>query len=219
MNRKVVFAPGEFYHVYNRGVDRREIFLDEHDYHRFVQLLFVANGSRAFEYRNIKGKNFSEIERDKPLVAIGAYCLMPNHFHILIKEITDQGLSDFMEKLTTSYSKYFNGKYGRVGTLFQGRFQAQHANNDTYLKYLFAYIHLNPIKLIDSNWKETGIQNRKQARVYLMQYQHSSFLDYAAGLHTNRDVSQVLSKKEFPEYFLHNFDFIDFIDDWMAYQD
>ncbi len=99
MNRKITFAPGEFYHAYNRGVDKREIFIDDQDYRRFIQLLFVANGRKAFEYRNIRERRFSEIERDEPLVAIGAYCLIPNHFHLLVKEITDSGLSDFMETL------------------------------------------------------------------------------------------------------------------------
>jgi putative transposase len=219
VNRKITFAVGEYYHLYNRGVDKREIFLDDSDRKRFMRLLFIANGTKPFEYRNMKDKSFLEIERDEPLVAIGAFCLMPNHFHLLVKETVDSGLSDFMEKLTTGYSKYFNTKYKRTGTLFQGVFQAQHVDRDEYLKYLYAYIHLNPIKLIDSKWKETGIQDKKKAQKYLASYPHSSFIDYARGDEVQREEAQILSKKEFPEYFSDQRDFSDLVNDWLLFQE
>ena len=109
---------------------------------------------------------------------------------------------------------YFNKKHDRVGPLFQGRFKAQHVEEDEYLKYLFAYIHLNPIKLIDSRWKENGIQNKTRARHYLNDYRYSSFVDYSG---VEREEKGILTTKEFPAYFTKKYDFIDFINDWLQY--
>ena len=91
---------------------------------------------------------------------------MPNHFHILVKEKIENGISKFMGKLTTGYSMYFNKRYDRTGSLFQGVFKSVHADSDEYLKYLFAYIHLNPIKLINPEWKENGIKDKNRANAF-----------------------------------------------------
>ncbi|HUO55855.1 MAG TPA: transposase [Candidatus Paceibacterota bacterium] len=212
MERGVTFSVGEFYHIYNRGVDKRAIFLSRDDYRRFIRLLFCANSEKAFVYRDIKDIPFSKIVRTKPLVAIGAWVLMPNHFHLLVREVEESGISRFMEKLLTAYSAYFNKRYGRVGSLFQGRFAAQHSDTEEYLKYLFAYIHLNPVKLIEPDWKEVGIKDFAQTKRFITDYAYSSFSDY---LHDEREESGILTKKEFPEYFLNNKDFTDFIFDWL----
>src|ERR1700683_1654947 len=108
MQRKIVLSQGEYYHVYNRGVEKRNIFRDEHDRRRFLKLLHVANGERPFVFRDIEHKQPEDIDRGKSLTAIGAYVLMPNHFHLLLKEIGDGRISSFMEKLLTGYSSYFN---------------------------------------------------------------------------------------------------------------
>lgn len=212
MERKILFAVGEYYHIYNRGVEKRNIFTNDSDYKRFIKLLFVANGTKSFVYRDLKDKKLSEINRGEQLVAIGAYCQMPNHFHILVKEIKKGGISLFMEKFTTGYSKYFNKKYDRVGVLFQDRFKAQHVDRDEYLKYLFAYIHLNPIKIIESKWKEKKIKNIKKAEQFLQNYKYSSFLDYMG---VQREENKILSLEEFPKYFLSTHEFQDFINDWI----
>jgi putative transposase len=159
--RLISFSGGEFYHVYNRGTDKRAIYLDKSDYKRFIELLYLSNSSHSFVVRDIYRNNESiyEYDRGDLLVAIGAYCLMPNHFHILVTPLVENGISKFMNKLCTSYSMYFNKKYNRTGALFQGKFKAEHADRDEYLKYLYAYIHLNPVKLIDSTWKEEGIKD------------------------------------------------------------
>ena len=215
LERKIEFSIGEFYHLYNRGVEKREVFLEARDYERFMKLLYLSNGTKPFVFRDIQNKIIDSIERGDPLVAIGAYCLMPNHFHILVREITEGGISMFMEKLTTGYSKYFNTKHRRVGALFQGRFKAEHADNDEYLKYLFAYIHLNPIKLIDPLWKESGIRNTKKAKSYLENYHYSSYRDYIEKDHPE---ARILSKEEFPKYFKTMDEFKDFTNDWLEYQ-
>ena len=162
----------------------------------------------------LKKKKLHEIDRGEPLVAIGAYCLMPNHFHLLVKEISAGGISKFMEKLGTGYSMYFNKKNGRTGFLFQGNFKAEHVDSDEYLKYLFAYIHLNPVKLIEAEWKETGIRDKQRAQKYLGQYRYSSYRDY---LGEGTDESLILSKTEFPEYFTATRDFSDYISYWLDY--
>src|SRR3989338_3762333 len=214
MERKIEFSVGEYYHVYNRGVEKRTIFLDNNDRDRFSKLLFVSNDTQPFIFRDLKNKTFGEIKRDKPLIAIGAYCLMPNHFHMLVKETGDGGLSSFMEKITTAYSKYFNTRHHRVGPLFQSRFKAEHIDRDEYLKYLFAYIHLNPVKLIEPHWKEDGIQDSAKAKNYLEQYAYSSHKDYAGSL---REEGKILSKDEFPAYFLKPQDIKGYVKEWLEF--
>jgi putative transposase len=215
MTRKIKFGVDEYYHVYNRGVEKRKIFLDKADREHFVRLLFISNSTKSFEYRNIKKLLFEDIERGEPLVAIGAYCLMPNHFHLLLREIVPGGISIFMGKFLTAYSMYFNKKYERKGRLFENTFQAQYVDNDNYLKYLFAYIHLNPIKLIEPDWKEKGIKDKKAALKYLNEYKYSSYLEYTG---VDREESNILSRNIFPEYFEQTQDFSEFINDWLTFQ-
>lgn len=156
------------------------------------------------------------LDKSSTLVDIGAYCLMPNHFHLLIREKTEGGITKFMSKLSTAYSMYFNNKHDRTGGLFEGRFKATHVDTDEYLKYLFSYIHLNPVKIIDPKWKEDGINDRNEAKQYLLDYTHSSYQDY---LEIQRKESQIINKGAFPEYFSSYIDFEQFIDEWLAYKD
>lgn len=216
MERRITFAPGEYYHVYNRGVEKRDIFRSEADRLRFQKLLYIANGNNPVVYKLVQGRTLELIDRGEPLVAIGAYCLMPNHFHVLLKEVRDGGLSEFLKKLTTGYSMYFNKTHERVGPLFQSRFKAEHVDNDEYLKYLYSYIHLNPVKLIDPEWKEKGIRDIKKAKKYLEGYHYSSYEDYATG---GREESAILSPKEFPDYFEKQGDFAEFVEEWMRYKE
>ncbi len=223
MKRKIVLSVGEFYHIYNRGVDKKVIFCDSVDYERFVFLLFLANGVTPVNIRDLrkvrkdldKGSTFVDIERGETLVNIGAYCLMPNHFHLLINEKIDGGITKFLHKLTTGYTMYFNKKYDRVGPLLQGTFKAEHANSDEYLKYLFSYIHLNPIKLIDPLWKEAGIGDLESAQAFLNDYNYSSYLDYSSDF--NRKVSVLLDKAAFPEYFSSIEEFMSNIKEWIIF--
>ena len=212
--RRVNFATGEYYHLYNRGNSKQKIFLDDEDYNHFVKLLYLCNSVRSITYRDVT-KNVYDFDREETLVFIGAYCLMPNHFHILVKEKSEKGISKFMQKISTAYSMYFNNKYKRTGGLFEGKFKSQHLNVDRYLKYIFSYIHLNPIKLIESKWKEIGIKNIKDAIIYLRNYQHSSYLDYLIG---DRIKSKILDKKEFPNYFPSKKSFEKEIFEWLNYE-
>ncbi len=211
--RKISFSVDEFYHLYSRGVDKRLIFLDDSDRNRFVRLLYVCNGTKPVVYRTIQGNSLDSINTGDKLVAIGAYCLMPNHFHILAKEIEEGGIGKFMSKLLTAYSSYFNKKYERTGALFSSEFKASHVSEDPYLKYLYAYIHLNPVKIVDPNWIDKGLSNKEIAKTFINRYPFSSFLDYAG---FNREESLILNKSAFPTYFEEINDYINEMSEWLS---
>lgn len=212
--RLVPFLVGEYYHLYNRGNDKRIIFLDEHDYKRFVALLYVCNMTNSFHMRDFlrQGKALADVfgeKRTDTLVNIGVYCTMPNHFHILAHEKTEGGISIFMQKLSTAYSMYFNEKYRRTGSLFEGKFKAKYIDNEPYFNWVFSYIHLNPVKLVDPTWKENGIGNPEQAKKSMDEYHYSSYYDYFIG---DRSEGAILNKDAFPEHFGQMNDFQYLID-------
>ena len=219
MARKLSFSVSECYHIYNRGTEKRDIFLDKADYLRFIVSLYISNNTDVMHISNLinQGETLMKIlnmDKKGSLVDIGAYCLMPNHFHLLVKEKTENGISKFMSKLTTGYSMYFNKRYDRTGNLFQGVFKSTHADSDEYLKYLFAYIHLNPVKLVDAEWKENGIKDKNTADYFLKGYSYSSYFDYSnIG---NRPEIKIINKDAFPKYFSKTKDFEDFINDWLS---
>ncbi|HUW22370.1 MAG TPA: transposase, partial [Candidatus Bathyarchaeia archaeon] len=140
--RKTVFVNDHFYHIYNRGVEKRTIFKNKKDYDTFLEILTY--------YLTPDKKWPPEIFSRKPQVKTSqsvtllCFCLMPNHFHFLIKQKRKKGISSLMHALLTTYSMYFNYKYERVGSLFQGRFKAKLVDKDDYLLHLSRYIHLNP---------------------------------------------------------------------------
>ena len=221
MERKVSFVKGEYYHIYNRGVEKRTIFLNDYDYNRFVFLLHVLNTNRNLKTRDLLRENsFNEllkIKNDDPIVAIGAYCLMPNHFHLLVTPLVDGGIPKFMLKLQTAYSMYFNNKNKRDGSLFQGVFKSQHLNSDEYLRYMYSYIHLNPAKLKDGGWKENGAKNFQALEDFISNYKYSSLGEYKKNYFT------IVSPDVFPEYKkLYKTEkefFNSMINDWLDYKE
>ena len=213
--RKTSFIKGEYFHIYNRGNSKQKIFHDYSDYMRFTKILYLSNSSRSFNMKDVSKDVFS-FDKDNSIVSIGVYCLMPNHFHLLVTPIEEGSISKFMQKLTTAYSMYYNKKYERTGSLFEGKFKSQHINNDRYLKYLFSYIHLNPIKLIDKNWKKDGIKNKQISFKFLEKYKYSSFQDYLGLI---RSGNIILNKKAFPEYFPTDEKFQKEIFEWLSYKE
>ncbi len=188
MLRKDPFITGEYYHLYNRGIDKRVIFKLKNDYERFLMLLYVSNSNSEKSFRldnliNHSHKNFYEImilDRGQSLVSIGAWCLMTNHFHILVRQEVDGGITKFMKKLGTGYSMFFNIKYQRQGALFGGPFKSKLiGNDDNYMRQLFAYIHLNPLDVKFSGW-ENKIKDSfsDEMKIFLESYPYSSYLDY-----------------------------------------
>ena len=203
MERKVKFVPDEYYHLFSRGVEKRKIFLDKKDYDRFLALLYILNQEDHFHVSNFLNKGQKNIldlykqERGQPLVSILAYSLMPNHFHLVVQEIIEGGISTFMMKLLTACSMYFNTKYERSGSLFVHPFRSEHIGDDAYFRYLFAYVHLNCIELFEKGWKENGIKNQKRAKEFLENYRYSSYQDLS--LLTNRPEARILDMDNIPE--------------------
>lgn len=154
--RKFEFEPGEFYHVYNRGCARLEIFFERGNYSYFVKLLR--------KYAVLEG------------VEIGAWCLMPNHFHLMTRPTTRDGLPSMMQKLGTAYSKAVNRQLKRTGTMFEGRFQGKHVDREEYLLHLSRYIHRNPV--------EAGLVKR------CSEWEYSSYREYVG------EVADGISKPE-----------------------
>ena len=152
-NRKVVFANGEYYHVFNRGVEKRLTFITKYEFLRAVDSMSFYR----FANLSIRYSKYLALNKDKKAeflkgldggdlqVEVVAYCLMGNHFHLLLKQLKDNGIVKFMAKFTNSYTKYFNTKHERVGPLFQGVFKAVHVGYDEQLLHLTRYIHLNPV--------------------------------------------------------------------------
>ena len=182
MGRKYPIAENEFYHVYNRGTDRRTIFLDEHDKERFVKLLYLANSEGPVVMENLENLSFKELvargAEKTPLTAIGAYCLMKNHPHLVLKERSYGGISAFMQKLGTAFTMYFNKKYNRTGTLFASRFKAKHVSSDAYFRRLINYVHANPAELFEPNWKKGLVRDENRLKNELLAYRFSSLPDY-----------------------------------------
>ena len=218
------FSVGSYVHVMKRGTRKMPIVHDTSDMDRFIHMLYYFNDEYCDEnwHRSLLDANLLSTwqrlpywpER-KPLVKIIFFCLMPNHFHLLLKEVTEGGLSLFMQKLLTGYSMYFNTKYHRRGTLFEGRFKAKDLYTDEYLKYQYVYIHLNPIGIIDAGWKDKQIENRMKAKKFLKNYKYSSYKDYVG---ENREESAILNKEAFPEYFSSNIDFDETVDWWINFE-
>ncbi len=169
----------EVYHIYNRGVDKRNVFMNDKDRCRFVHDLFEFNDiNPAPQYLEVRLPNIKRQTR-KLLVEIMVFCLMPNHFHLLLRQKRERGISEFMQKLGTGYTNYFNQKYERSGSLFQGKFKFIHIKNQTHFAHLPYYIHCNPLDLSAPEWRTQKINNFKKAINFLETYRWSSHLDYS----------------------------------------
>jgi putative transposase len=218
------FSNNKFYHLYDRGVDKRRIYLNNEDNIRFIHDLYefnntkpapqfirrfkkihlgvgnkkssnvgsetsnittsniassVANGicDAGFGFNDIKIKNRQK--RDL-LVNVYAFVLMPNHHHLLVEQLRDNGISNYIRKLHTGYANAFNSKYERKGHLFEGPFKAVHVEDDIQLGCLICYLHSNPLSLWKSNWREKKLTDLEinQALKFLEKYKWSSHLDY-----------------------------------------
>lgn len=145
------FAPGNFYHIFNRGNNKEKIFFDEKDYKVF---LFRLGLSLGFEEEELNKNNLTSVpyariritETNKSNFKLHAFCLMPNHFHLLIEQCKDKTISGLISKTCTSYSKYINKKYRRVGHLFQDQFKSVLVEDNPQLMWTSSYIHMNPVK-------------------------------------------------------------------------
>lgn len=175
--RKQKATVGEYYHLYNRGINKQIIFHDRGDYVRFLFLLIYFQSPERFlniskfvifylqkSFFKINSDSLEKIIRSR-FVELVVFCIMPNHFHLIIKELKLDGVPSYMHRVLGGYSKYYNQKYKKSGHLFQNAYQMVHVENNTQLLYLSAYIHRNPRKLNDWKGKESL-------------YEWSSYQDY-----------------------------------------
>lgn len=143
--RKTPFVNDYFYHVYNRGVAKQPTFSTHADYQRLLESMYYYQFSDPKpSFSTYKRFKIQDFETNPKIVDIIAYCLMPNHFHMLVRQTQDRGIQHFMRKVFNSYTKYYNTRHKRVGPLFQGEFKAVLIESDEQLLHVSRYIHLNP---------------------------------------------------------------------------
>ncbi len=183
--RQIQVINQEFYHIVKRGFEEKEIFLDEEDHLRFVNSLLIFNDKNyspwnfRFFWRQKSPENLVfEYSTKTPLVEIHAFALMPNHFHLLLRQLIDNGISLFIQKLG-GYSQYFNKKYQREGALFPNRYKIVHIKTEEQLKNTFVYVHTNSVALIEPKWKDWEVRDFSKVVDFLEnKYRWSSYKDY-----------------------------------------
>ncbi|MDO8638457.1 MAG: transposase [Candidatus Daviesbacteria bacterium] len=207
-NRKIVFKNEEIYHIFNRGVERREIFTNSKEFSRMLELIKFYR----FSYTPIRYSQFLLLPKERQdqildmfkknevLVEIIAFCLMPNHFHFIIKQRLEKGITTFMANISNSYAKYFNTKNDRVGPLFQGAFKAVYIETNEQLIHLSRYIHLNPVV---SSVIDTSELNR---------YRWSSYFNYISKIESEFILSNMVlnmfkSQKDYEKFVLDQIDY------------
>ena len=180
--QRVKPSEGEIYHVYNRGIEKRKVFLDEEDHLRFIHDLFEFNdrapAGKMYDKKQLAEVGSPHIGKREFIVEVLAFCLMPNHYHLLLRQITENGIPEFMQKIGTGYTGFFNKKYVRVGALFQGKYKLVHVKEEAHFVHLPYYIHLNPLDLITPEWRDDSIADIPKATSFLERYRWSSYPDY-----------------------------------------
>lgn len=193
----------------NRGVDKRDIYMDDGDRVRFVHDLFVFNSDESannthwqlsHHNNDLRGRYYGG---RKKLVDIHAWCIMRNHYHLLLSPRVENGITKFIMKLNVGYAKFFNEKYKRSGTLFQGRTKKVHITNDAHFMHILNYIHLNPLDYLSgsASWRTREIADYAKALAYLKEYRWSSYLDYC----DIKNFPSIITKKYFDAYYANDY--------------
>ncbi|MEK9135027.1 MAG: transposase [Patescibacteria group bacterium] len=226
--RKEQFVTGEFYHIVIRGIDENRIFKDINDHYRGIFSIYEFNNAKAVAIKDrrkvrLHFKKILKKAKENPplfidyrdkLVELAAFCFMPNHLHLLIRQLKDGGITKFMRKLGAGYGRYFNTKYKRKGHVFQNTFLAIHIKNDRQLKIVFAYIHSNALSLIMPKWKERGIKKLKEAIQFIENYKWSSYQDYIG----RQNFPSVTERKFLLELMSGEKGCKNFMEDWLKYR-
>ena len=178
MPNRVPFQSWRFYHLYNRGTDKRVIFHDESDWRRFLLGLIASNGQLPVKSADLREKSPEELaaKRGQTLIDLCAYCLMPNHFHLVVRVKKGVDTGKFLRKHLIGYTMYFNRKYGRSGVLFQGRTKSKLIKDARHLITLLAYVNENPLELLAPGADSTAAQD---VSAVLAAYPFASYRDYA----------------------------------------
>lgn len=229
--RKEQFINDGFYHIILRALDDNLIFKNKDDYYRGIFSIYEFNNVKptTIQKRREERARFKKIcrlgggrastnasfvdVRDK-LVSVLTFCFMPNHIHLLLRQIKENGITKFMSKIGTGYAGYFNRKYNRKGYVFQNRFLDVPIKNDEQLKTVFVYTHTNPTSLVEPGWKEKGIENPKKVIEFLEKYKWSSYSDYINKINfpsvTEREfLSEIMGGEQGCK---------DFVEDWIKYK-
>lgn len=222
--RDTEFVPGEYYHIYNHGVEEREVFTSDFDFKRAL-VSFVAFNDEKDSPSNLSRfvKNPAQLvnyytpDKRRRIIDIIAYTILPTHYHIFVREKAEQGISRFMHRFSKGYSRYFNLKDKRDGTLWKSPFQARLIDNEDYFVHIISYIHLNILDLIGLQWREGEIEDWDKAASELSSYPWSSYGYYRKGLDQFGYQSLILSAPDwFSDYYPEPFDFEDKLKDWSS---
>ena len=194
VQRKTILSTGEFYHIFNRALDNQPIFVNKRDCQRFVDVLFFYQKNpqiRFSHFINLPLKEreniFKQLNKNKKIVGILAFVLMPNHFHFLVQQKEENGISLFLSRVTNSYTRYYNIKYKRKGDLFESVFKAVRVETEEQLIHLSRYIHINPVVSFFIDEKD------------LISYTFSSFSEYLKGRSLLLDLEPVLNHFKNPQ--------------------
>ncbi|MEK7562125.1 MAG: transposase [Patescibacteria group bacterium] len=194
-SERVKLITNELYHISDRAVGDSVIFKDDDDHYRGIFSCYEFNNANPvniwhrrvqrkkekIEQKSLAGSDPANsnliIQERNMLVEILVFCFMTNHIHLVLRQLKDDGISQFMQKIG-GYTTYFNEKYDRKGHLFS-RFKAVHIKSNEQLRTAFIYDHINPLSLVEPGWKESGIKNPKKSIKFLEEeYRWSSFFDY-----------------------------------------
>lgn len=216
MIRKEKFVPGEYYHIYTRTILKSPEFKNYGNANRLAQAFLLGNStmsSQAFNYlRNNRNPIFEkavEIARQgKRLTDIISYSIMPDHYHLLLREKSEGGITDFIRRCNTSIAKYINTKFNRTGPLFEGNFKSKHVGSNEYLLHLSVYIHLNPLDFLSNkDWRFNKIKNWQSEKEKLLNYPLTSLMAFLKKDHLNQIISgekiitgQFKNCEEYEEY-------------------
>lgn len=207
--RKTKFAPGQYYHIFNHGVDEKKVFSTDSDFKRILVSLVVFNDQKDSTHnlsRFVKDpikliKGYTPDNRDR-LVDIIAFTFLPTHYHLFVRERVKNGISRFMHRLAKGYSRYFNLKNKRSGSLWQAPFGAKHVNNRPHFIHMISYTHLNILDLYCPDWREGEIKNWSKMAPKLISYPWSSYANYRTGSSQIPFINLILTRpKWFSEYY------------------
>ena len=213
--RNTRFSPNFYYHIVDRGVDDKEVFLEHKDYLRFLVSLFVFNDEKLYPDHVSQFiqdpteliKVYS-VDQRRRLVDIIAFTLLPNHFHIFIKEKEKNVISRLMHRLCMGYTHYFNLKYHRKGVLWQGTFHAELIDEEAYFLHIVSYIHLNILDLYFFQWRNGMLGDWDEAKKKMQNYRWSSYAYYRHKKMLIPFIDLILERQDwFGDYFSRNEDF------------
>lgn len=214
--KKRVNLGSKFHHLYNQGVDKRMVFSTQGDFERFKACLYLLNDEESPRVANFFGGNRQEniytSGRGNQLVGIGAYSIMPTHFHLVVTPLVENGIAKFMQKLMTAYTMYFNERTFRSGSLFQGTYRSHRVESDEHLKYLYSYIHFNSAAYFHDDWKEGSEADFRILEKNIATYPYSSAREFFSSQFI------VTSPLHFPRYLIRAKDIESHLRYWMKFK-